>query len=128
MLLVPGEPRTREDEEGLLSLSYCFTLNYFRAEFHAFAQDGSEIRWGLHFGPVERRVGSDDAELEAAWQTTVHGAHFAQELLIGGQDHRPDKDPGGIAPDSLNLLQRYIVAPDIAVEIFLVKGVQSFHH
>src|SRR5690349_19586100 len=102
-------------------------LNYFRAEFHTFAQDGPEICGGLHFSPVERRVSSDDAELEPVRQTTIHYAHFAQELLIGGQDHRPDEDPGGIAPDLLNLLQRYILAPDITVENFLVKRVQSFH-
>src|SRR5262249_46430684 len=44
MLLVAHEPPTGEDEEGLLFLFQYFMLNYFRAEFHALAQDGPEIR------------------------------------------------------------------------------------
>lgn len=114
MLLVAGEPGGGEDQEGLLPLAH-LTLNYVRAEPTARDQDGPEIRGGLHFGPIDRGIGGDDAEFEAIRQTAVDLPHLAQESLIDGQDHGPDEDTSRIAPYLLNPSQRNIFAPDVTV-------------
>src|SRR5581483_68103 len=79
-LLAAGKKSIAKNQESFLLLAQDLAFDQFDSEVLPSTQDRPELVGGLHFSPVDRRVGGHDAEPLPIGQATIDRTDGAQEL------------------------------------------------